>query len=178
MLDKQKLRESISQVLDANSFHEFKYIDEEILNSKEFIQKIYRKNFKLFNWLPLYIKDKEIWKEVIEEQEKIKLGNAFTQFCRDAKLIKPNHNIDLDDMTSKENSYFKAFKQMYDMNQEMKTTLLKVSDYATYELACNMDNTQEFNFYSYVTMQDHIFVDKLARLAKEKLDYVEDKGYV
>ena len=49
MLDKQKLRESISQVLDANSFHEFKYIDEEILNSKEFIQKIYRKNFKLFN---------------------------------------------------------------------------------------------------------------------------------
>ena len=41
MLDKQKLRESISQVLDANSFHEFKYIDEEILISKEFIQKIF-----------------------------------------------------------------------------------------------------------------------------------------
>lgn len=178
MLDKQKLRESISQVLDANSYHEFKYIDEEILNSKEFIQKIYRKNFKLFNWLPLYINDKEIWKEVIEEQEKIKLGNAFTQFCRDAKLIKPNHNIDLDDMTSKENSYFKAFKQMYDMNQEMKTTLLMVSDYATYVLACDMDNTQEFNFHSYVKMQDHTFVDTLARLAKEKLDYVEDKGYV
>ena len=81
-------------------------------------------------------------------------------------------------MTSKENSYFKAFKQMYDMNQEMKTTLLMVSDYATYGLACDMDNTQEFNFHSYVKMQDHTFVDTLARLAKEKLDYVEDKGYV
>lgn len=179
MLDKQKLRESISVVLTANNHNEFKYIDEDILNSKEFIQKIYRKNFRLFNWLTLYIKDKEIWKEVIEEQEKIKLGNSFNQFCRDAKLIKPNHNIDLDNMTTKENYWFKPYKEMYDLNKEMKDTLLMVSDYMTYGIVSEMDNTQELNYSHYLAFRyGSSFVEMLENKAKDKLQFIEDKGYV
>lgn len=179
MIDKTKLRQAVADVLERNSQHEFKYIDKEILNSKEFMQKIYRKNFRLFNWLPLYVEERDIWNEVYLEQEKIKLGNAFNQFCRDAKLIKPNHNINIDDMSTKETNYFKAFNQMYEMNKEMKNALLVVSDYATYGIACGMDNTQDFNYHHYSSMRNSLsFAEMVEQNAKKTIEFVEDKGYV
>lgn len=178
MINKQELREAVAYILDENNHYGFKFIQTEILNSKEFMQKIYRKNYKLFNWMPLYLDNKELWEEVVEEQEKIKLGNAFNNFCKDAKLIKPNHKIDLDNMTTKEQAYYKAFKNMYDMNQEMMDALYKVSDYATYGIVRYLSNDYVFSYYGYLSTKESGGLQKnLEELAKKTIEYVEDKGF-
>lgn len=178
MINKQELREAIADFLEENTHYGYKSVPKHILNSKEFMQKIYRKNYKLFNWMPLYLDNKELWEEVVEEQEKIILGNAFNHFCKDAKLIKPNHNIDLDNMTSKEQTYYKAFKTMYEMNKEMLNALYKVSDYATYGIVCHLSNDDEFNYPGYLsTKQSGSLQEHLENLAKRTIEYVEDKGF-
>lgn len=178
MINKQELREAIAYILDENNHYGLKFIQPDILNSKEFMQKLYRKSLYLFHWLPKYVSDKELWNTVLAEQEKIKLGNAFNDFCKAAKLIKVNHKIDLDNMTSKENSYFKAFKEMYDMNDTMKKSLYKISDYATYEIGVKMNEGDQFDASAYIAMKEgKSFVNTLTDIAKNTLNYVEEKGY-
>lgn len=176
MIEKQRIREAVAQVLDAGVQHEFKYIDKEVLNSKEFIQKIYRKNYRLFYWLPLYLEHKDDWYEVFKEQEKIKLGNAFNDFCQTAKLVKPNHKLDLDNLVGKEKAYFKAFNEFYSVQRELITSLEYISDYATFGIACGMDNTQEFNYARYELGKDNNYRD-LEKIAQGALEYYNTKGH-
>lgn len=129
VIEKQKMREAVESALLNNDLN---LIDKEILNSKYFIQKIYRKDFNLFNKLLDYTDNDVIWNEVLEEQEKIELGNAFNNFCQIAKLVKPGYKVDLDNLTNKEKYYFKAFNEIYEMKKEMQDcfqNILNNSDY-------------------------------------------------
>lgn len=175
MINKTELRESVAEVLESGQYS-LKYVPEEILNSKEFIQKIYRKDYKLFHWIPLYLSDKTIWLEVKAEQEKIKLGNAFNNFCKISKLIKPNHKIDLDNMTNREADYFKAFKPLYNQTQIALENLHVISDYATYEIVSNLSNEYNFNLGEYSAMKSsRIFHETLEKIAIKTIEKIEEQ---
>lgn len=175
MIDKQKLRESVAQILQSNNHNEFRYIDKEILHSKEFIQKIYRKSYRLFNWLPAHLETLDVYKEVIEDQDYIELGNAFNKFCQTAKLIKPNYKVNLEEMNRHEIHWFEAFLPMYNTQKELLSTVRKVSDYLTYELASQLDPETEINIAGFYSSDN---VDRYQTLATEHLIKLGDKSHV
>lgn len=177
MIDKQLLRESVAYVLADNTPHAFKHIAEEVLNSKEFMQKIYRKSYRLFCWLTPYIENREVYDQVIEDQEVLELGNAFNNFCHKAKLVKPNYKVNLEELTRKEVEWFEAFLPMYEREQEMLMLIRTAMSYDTYELARNLPEGYDFNFAGYENMrQSGSINDSIKLRCRQFLEKIGDKS--
>ena len=178
MVDKQLVRESVAKVVDSGNHYEYTYIYEDILHSKAFMQLMYKRSYKLFIQMRYYLKDHEIHNQVIEEQEKIELGNAFMNFCKNASIIKHNHNIDLDNMTRTESDVFKAFSIMYQKQKILVDELRKIQDNTTYSIMATVDPDVTINWGACMSRKDsRTFSIELEQIAQQALEKVSEIHY-
>ena len=125
-----------------------------------------------------YLKDHEIHNQVIEEQEKIELGNAFMNFCKNASIIKHNHNIDLDNMTRTESDVFKAFSIMYKKQKIFVDELRKIQDNTTYSIMATVDPDVTINWGACMSRKDsRTFSIELEQIAQRALEKVSEIHY-
>lgn len=178
MVDKQLVRESVARVMESGNHYEYTYICEDILHSKVFMQLMYKRSHKLFTQMRYYLKDHEIHNQVIEEQEKIELGNAFMNFCKSAKIIRHNHNIDLDNMTRTESEVFKAFLPMYEKYKILIDGMRKIQDNTTYSIMATIDPDVTINWGACVSRKDsRNFSIELEQIAQRALEKVSEIHY-
>ena len=178
MVDKQLVRESVAKVVDSGNHYEYTYIYEDILHSKAFMQLMYKRSYKLFIQMRYYLKDHEIHNQVIEEQEKIELGNAFMNFCKNATIIKHNLKIDLDNMTRTESEVFKAFYPMYQKQKILVDELRKIQDNTTYSIMATVDPDVTINWGACMSRKDsRNFSIELEQIAQRALEKVSEIHY-